>query len=193
KYEKVMDFEGNIIRADRLLEFVREIVTDYAVRQLLHNGIAGELSALTRFYLLYRWTFGESRVPFDDARKLAQSTGVDLEKEWNKGFIQKEKEFVRVLGPHEREFKKPEDIQDLIDVLHFVLLLWEKSRTEDLKRVLAETGYGTKDYFYRVAQAISETFYRNNESTEKKLLDGFLTGKDRYINEILKEQQGKIF
>jgi adenine-specific DNA methylase len=54
KYEKVMDYEGNIIRADKLLDFVREIVTDYAVRQILHNGIAGELSPLTRFYILWR-------------------------------------------------------------------------------------------------------------------------------------------
>ena len=39
KYEQVMDFEGEIIRADRLLDDVREIATDYAVRQILHNGI----------------------------------------------------------------------------------------------------------------------------------------------------------
>ena len=52
KYEKVMDFEGEIIRADRLLDDVREIATDYAVRQILHNGFAGEISDLTRFYVL---------------------------------------------------------------------------------------------------------------------------------------------
>ena len=46
KYEKVMDFEGEIIRADRLLDDVREIATDYAVRQILHNGFAGEISDL---------------------------------------------------------------------------------------------------------------------------------------------------
>ena len=49
KYEKVMDFEGKTIRADRLLDDVREIATDYAVRQILHNGFAGEISDLTRF------------------------------------------------------------------------------------------------------------------------------------------------
>ncbi|GFP36012.1 hypothetical protein HKBW3S43_01800, partial [Candidatus Hakubella thermalkaliphila] len=101
KYEKVMDYEGNIIRADKLLEFVREIVTDYAVRQILHNGIAGELSPLTRFYLLWRWTYQEAKVLFDNARKLAQSTGIDLTREWNKGFIIKDKEFIKVLGPQE--------------------------------------------------------------------------------------------
>ena len=87
KYEKVMDFEGEIIRADRLLDDVREIATDYAVRQILHNGFAGEISDLTRFYVLWRWEYGEARVDFDEARKLAQSCGVDLAQEWDgKGF-----------------------------------------------------------------------------------------------------------
>ena len=46
KYEQVMDYEGNVVRADRLLLDVRKIATDYAVRQILHNGFAGEISDL---------------------------------------------------------------------------------------------------------------------------------------------------
>ncbi len=189
KYEKVMSYEGNIIRADKLLEFVREVVTDYAVRQILHNGIAGEISSLTRFYLLWRWTFGEAKVEFDEARKLAQSTGIDLAKEWNKGFIKKDKEFIRVLGPHERNIKDLEGSNELIDTLHYVLLLWKDGRKEEMKGVLRESGFGDKDTFYRVAQAISETL--PIDSKEKKLLDGFLAGKERLIDEIKKE--GKLF
>ena len=110
KYEKVMDFEGKVIRADRLLDDVREIATDYAVRQILHNGFAGEISDLTRFYVLWRWEYGEARVHFDEARKLAQSCGVDLAQEWDgKGFIVKEKAFIRVLGPQSR---KVDDLED---------------------------------------------------------------------------------
>jgi adenine-specific DNA methylase len=182
KYEKVMDYEGNIIRADKLLDFVREIVTNYAVRQILHNGIAGELSPLTRFYLLYRWTYQEAKVHFDEARKLAQSTGIDLAKEWNKGFIIKDKEFIRVLGPQERDLKEIENSKELIDVLHYVLLLWKEGRKDDMKKVLSDSGFGNKDAFYRVAQAISETL--PNDSKEKKLLDGFLSGKEKLLSEI---------
>lgn len=182
KYEKVMDYEGNIVTAGTLLEYVREIVTDYAIRQILHNGIASELSPLTRFYILWRWTYGESKVEFDDARKLAQSTGIDIEKEWNKGFIKKEKEFIVVLGPHERKLEELETSFEMIDVLHRVLLYWKEGRKEEMKRVLSDTGYGTKDSFYKVAQAISETL--PIDSKEKKLLDGFLTGKDKLIEEV---------
>jgi len=160
KYKKIMDYEGREISAREMLEYVREVVTDYAVRQILHNGIAEELSSLTRFYILWRWTYGEAKVHFDDARKLAQSTGVNLEREWNK--------------------------------VHKVLLLWRAGRKEEMKELLIETGYGRKEAFYRVAQAISETL--PNDSKEKKLLDGFLSGRDKLVEEIRdKYKQRRLF
>jgi len=181
KYEKVMDYEGKVIRADKLLDFVRDVVTDYTVRQILHNGIAGELSPLTKFYLLHRWTYQEAKVHFDDARKLAQSTGINLAKEWNKGFIRKEKEFIRILGPQERDLKEVKN-NELIDVLHRVLILWKEGKREEMKKILVESSWGNKDAFYRVAQAISETLPL--ESREKKFLDGFLSGKEKILSEM---------
>jgi adenine-specific DNA methylase len=192
KYEKVMDYEGNIIRADKLLEFVREKVTEYAVKQILHNGIAGKLSPLTKFYILWRWSFREAKIEFDEAKKLAQSIGVHLEKEWNKSFIKKDKNYIKVLGPQERKLEDIENMEkkDLIDVLHQVLILWSQGRREEMKMVLKETGYGENDAFYRVAQAISETL--PIDSKEKRLLDGFLSGKDKLISEV-KSEQGRLF
>jgi len=186
KYKEVRDLEGNIIRAEKLLEFIRSIVTDYVVRQVLHDGIAGELLPLTKFYILWRWTYGEQIVHFDDARKLAQGVGVDLTSEWNRGFIRKEKEFIRVLGPQDRKLGEIRRSDELIDVLHRVLILWKEGKNEELKKVLTETGWGVKDTFYRVAQAISETL--PPESREKKLLDGFLSGKERIISEVESEK-----
>ena len=192
RYKKVMDYEGNMIRADKLLEFVRGVVTEYAVKQIIHNGIAGELSPLTKFYILWRWTFREAKVEFDEARKLAQSLGVNLEIEWNKSFIKKEKDYIKVLGPQERKIEEIENLKDkdLIDVLHHVLLLWAQGKRDEMKKVLSESGWGNNENFYRVAQAISETLPL--DSKEKKLLDGFLSGKDKLITEInnLKEKQG---
>ena len=54
--------------------------------------------------------------------------------------------------------------------------------------VLAESGYGDKEAFYRVAQAVSETL--SIENKEKKLLDGFLAGRERVREEI---KQGQLF
>ncbi|MEM2272452.1 MAG: DUF1156 domain-containing protein, partial [Archaeoglobaceae archaeon] len=169
RYEKVMDYEGNVIRADKLLEYIREVVTDYAVHQILHNGLAEKLSPLTRFYLLWRWTFKEAKAHFDDARKLAQSVGLDLERVWNRSFIEKKNEFIRVLGPQERKLEDVEDSDEMIDVLHHVLLLWQQGRRAEMKQKLIESGFGMNEGFYKVAQAISETL--SNDSREKKLLD----------------------
>lgn len=194
RYEKVMDYEGEIVRADRLLSDVRRIATDYAVRQILHNGFSGEITELTRFYVLYRWSYGAAKVQFDDAHKLAMSCNIDVAEEWGRirGFIKKEKEFVRVLGPQER---RPDDLKnpsELIDVLHRVLLLWEKSERDEMVSLLRDSGYGKGEAFYRVAQAVSETLPIENK--EKKLLDGFLAGRERLREEVRKEQvQTRLF
>ena len=189
KYEKVIDFEGEVIRADRLLDDVREIATDYAVRQILHNGFAGEISDLTRFYVLWRWEYGEARVPFDEARKLAQSCGIDISQEWSgNSFVKKEKQFIRVLGPQTRTLNDLSDTDELIDVLHHVLLLWEKSQRDEMLHILRDSGFGDSEAFYRVAQAISETLPIENR--EKKLLDGFLAGREKVREDI---RQGQLF
>ncbi|MGC9030821.1 MAG: DUF1156 domain-containing protein, partial [Desulfomonilaceae bacterium] len=186
KYEQVMDYEGNIVRADRLLDDVQEIATNYAVRQILHNGFAGEISDLTRFYVLWRWEFGEAKVHFDEARKLAQSCGIDLALEWGRNsFIKKEKEFIRVLGPDKRDIDGLKKSPELIDALHHALLLWEKGRRDDMMALLQTSGYGQSEAFYRVAQAVSGTLPMG--SKEKQLLDGFLSGRDRIKEDIQRE------
>jgi putative DNA methylase len=48
RYNKVMTYEGELIRADRILELIRQTITDYVIKQIFHNGIAQVLSALTR-------------------------------------------------------------------------------------------------------------------------------------------------
>ena len=190
KYEKVMDYEGNIIRANRLLADVRKIVTDFAVRQILHNGFAGEITDLTRFYVLYRWEFGAAKAPFDEARKLAQSCSIDLALEWNRhGFIKKEKEYIRVLGPQDRNSDSLKNFSEMIDVLHKALLLWEHSKRQEMVTLLQESGFGNSEAFYRVAQAISETL--PNDNKEKKLLDGFLSGRERLKEEVKTIQKQK--
>ncbi len=181
KYQQVMDYEGNLVRADRLLDEVRAIAADFAVRQILHNGFAAELSPLARFYLLWRWNYGEAVLPFDEANKLAHSCGLDLNLCFNKHTcVRKEKEFVRLLGPQARRLDDLKEPSDLIDVLHKALLLWERSERDAMMQVLVESGFGHREAFYRLAQAISETL--PVESKEKKLLDGFLVSR-RHLQE----------
>ena len=55
-------------------------------------------------------------------------------------------------------------------------------------RSSGNSSYGDSEAFYRVAQAISETLHI--DSREKKLLDGFLAGRERVREQI---RQGLLF
>jgi putative DNA methylase len=189
KYEKVVDDNDNTISTLKLLDDIRKIVTDYAINKVIKGEFSEEISQMTRFYILWRWSYGETKIPFDDAKKMAQSVGIDLEHEWNKGFIVKEKEFIRVLGPDERTEKGLLDSHDLIDILHKTLLIWKKEKKDDVDKFLEENGYKNSEVFKRVAQAISESLPL--ESIEKKWLDGFLTSFK--LEDSQNESQSKLF
>ena len=91
---------------------------------------------------------------------------------------------ISVEGPIKRDKMLLKNSKELIDVIHYVCLLWKEGKKDEMKFVLKESGYGNNEVFYRVSQAISETL--PNSSSEKKLIEGFLAGKDRiiqYVNE----------
>lgn len=187
KYESVIDYEGKVVRANKLLEDVRVIVTDYAVKKILHNGFATGISDLTRFYVLCRWEFKAAKIPFDEVNKLAHSCHIELADFWQtKSLIKKDKEFVLILGPQDREIEDIKDSGELVDVLHYAIKLWEKGKKAEMQKVLNETGYAKSDAFFRVAQAIAETL--PNESKEKKLLEGFLNLREK-ISESFKADE----
>lgn len=191
RYEKIIDDEGNVIRADKLLEDIRRIVTDYAVKQVLHNGFTTEITPLTRFYVLWRWAYGGVKLEFDDALKLARGVGIDLTEEWNRGFIKKDKEFINILGPEDRDIDELNGSHELIDVLHNVVLLWNKGKNDEAVEILKGTGFGKSDVFYKVAQAISESLPNGRE---KKLLEVFLSGKERITEHVREESvQRRLF
>jgi putative DNA methylase len=191
QYSRVERLSGEEVTVKELLEYVRQVVSDFALERILRDGHLAGVDAETRFYLLWRWAYKNLRTHFDDARKLAQAVGVELTEQWGRGgFVKKEKEFVRVLGPRERtlEFRSHASgsgsmaatLQSapMIDILHRCLLLWEKGDRKSIGELLAETGYGGQDVFWQVAQAISEVLPEGDK--ERQLLQGFLYGRREY-------------
>lgn len=177
KYDRVVDDSGEQITTLHLLEEIRKNVVNFAIGQVLDGGFGGKISEMTRFYVLWRWSYGDAKVPFDDALKMAQGTGINIEQQYNKGFIEKDKEFIRVLGPTKRDMERL-DSHEMIDMLHKAVLLWKNNKRKDMLRILNEGKFGGPDAFYRLAQAISES---NAGSEESRLLDGFLSGKDGVV------------
>jgi len=190
KYLKVEKLSGEEVSVQELLEYVRKIVSEFALERVLKRADLGGVDAETRFYLLWRWTFGNAKVHFDDAIKLSRPMGVELTQLWDGGsFVKKEKEFIRVPNPQERAkdsaFLKKTKFTSIVDVLHYVLVLWERGEREKIKEILNETGYAGNEIFWQTAQAISEILPQGDK--EKQLLQGFLYGKEVYV----KEARGK--
>ena len=172
KYEEVTDFEGNPIRADRMLRDIRQLTATYAVAQVGQNA-----SQLTQFYLFSRQEHGEKRVQFDAANQLARSLGIDLTAEWGeRKFICQEGSFVRVLGAHERHIDDVADSEELIDVLHHALLLWRSGEREAMVQSLARGEVGVNELIWNVAQAVSLALPL--EAEERRWLEGWLADRE---------------
>jgi adenine-specific DNA methylase len=184
RYESVEKPSGEKVSAEELLHTVREIVSDYALRRVLKARIES-VDEETRFYLIYRFNYGQARIPYDDARKLAQAVGISLE---SSSIIKKSGEFVSVLSADERDITGKE--KTMIDVLHSCLN-YQKNDRISMAKLLKEKGYLNSNDFWQVAQAISDVL--PDEDKEKQTLQVLTFGKESITGaEKLDKQQKRL-
>ncbi len=199
RYQRVETYSGEPVGIDQLLTFIRKTATNFLVHHLLKGASGGSIDKEAQFYLTYRWTYLDNKVPFDDAMKIAHAEGVDLEQLWGKGgFVNKSGATTEVLGPKQRGEIK--EINHMVDALHRACQLWEKGDKPGLASLLGHTGYGQDGAFWQFGQAIAECLLEG--SKEKQLLEGLLIGKENYMAasaEVARKaaepklQQGKLF
>ena len=170
KYAKVVKLSGETVSVQELLDFARRVTAEFTVRQILENGHLGAVDPETQFYLLWRWSYGQKNLEFDEARKLAQARGVDLELLSRKGLVRIQRGITRLLPPEERQ-RWPERPQTMIDALQLAAVLWMRGQEKELDELLGNT-YGHLEAFWQVAQAIAETL--PEEEKERRLLHGLL-------------------
>jgi adenine-specific DNA methylase len=180
RYARVERYSGEVVGTGELLHYIRQVATDFLVHRLLRDASSEAIDAEAQFYLTFRWTYLENRVPYDDARKIASAEGVDLERLWGKGgFVRKRGANVEVLGPQRRG--AVEEVEHMVDAMHRACQLWEAGERAELARLLAQTGYGASGAFWQFCQAVAECLIEG--SKEKQLLEGLLIGKDGYVRE----------
>ena len=182
-YERVEKLSGEQVTTGELLDYIRAVSTDFMVGKLLKDASAANIDKISEFYLAYRWTFQDNTVEFDDARKLASASGIDLEELWGPGgVVRKSGSKISVLGPKQRDnVDRP---KNMVDVMHKVLLLWEAGKKDDITELLSSTGLGTDPAFKQFCQAVAESLMNGNK--EKQLLEGFLIGIDSYARQGIK-------
>ena len=191
KYEEVIDENDNVIRADRMIGDIREILERFDGEQA---GVGG--TQLTRFYLRWRREHGEKSVLFNDARELSISLGIELAEEWGEGsFIQQKRTNVRVLGPQERELHDVSDSAELIDILHHALLLWRAGNRSEMIQCLSKEGIGLNELIWNVAHQIRAAL--PIDSQERQWLEGWIADRttiQREVQNLLEQpEEGKLF
>ena len=178
RYERVETYSGERVGTDQLLAFIRQVSTDFLVNRLLKDAGGESIDKEAQFYLTFRWTYLENKVPYDDARKIASAEGVDLERLWGRGgFVKKSGANVEVMGPRKRGEVK--EVKNMVDAMHLACQLWERGQKAELTRMLGATGYGQSSAFWQFSQAVAECLI--NGSKEKQLLEGLLINKDGYM------------
>jgi len=181
RYERVETAGGTKYEVLDLLDFIRDVATDFLVRLLLEDATTEAVDKPSQFYLTYRWTYGDNRVEFDDARRIATAEGVRLDTlSGDGGFVDSARKYVTVLGPRDKNRKRldAEDVDNLVDAVHRACQLWERGENEELDRWLQEGGYAGSNAFWQYCQAVAECLTNGNK--EKQLLEGLLLRKDRY-------------
>ena len=196
RYAKVTRLTGEEVSVGQFLDEVRGIVTDYALSQILHGVKTGQIDPETRFHVLWKWSYGDGKVPADEAFKLAQALGIPTETMWDKtGVLEKAGENVLALPIAKR--MRIKDLGDpnvdgspasMIDVLHRCCGYRDRGDTAGLAEFLARSGHAKSEKLWTVAQAISEVLPDGDK--EKQLLQGLLNQRDK-VEEEMKE--GRLF
>jgi putative DNA methylase len=179
RYARVEKLSGEEVTVAELLEYVRKVVAEFALERILRGAELSGVDPLTRFYLLWRWTYNHARVPFDEARKLAAGAGIELTAHWGPGgLVAKDGKHVRVRSPMERakdpRFAARTEFLTMVDAMHRAAALWMENRSAELREHLSAT-YGENEVFWQVVQAVSEVLPEGDK--ERQILQGLLAGR----------------
>lgn len=169
KYQRVLDNQGNEVSLKKQWNYIRNFITDYIINSVLGFETSTNLKSRTKFYILWRWIYQDSKLKFDEAQKLARSVGLSLSNNQIQGFIVKNKDIIYLKGPDERSPQSIENSKELIDVLHYLCLLWKQGKKDEIKTTLEKND---ANKIFIVAQTLSKIL--PNENPEKMLIEGFL-------------------
>jgi adenine-specific DNA methylase len=194
KYEQVKKLDGEPVTVGRFLDEVRGLVTTYALAKILRTTHTGTIDPESRFYVVWKWSYGDSKVPADEAFKLAQALGMNTEIMWDRtGVLEKSSENVQAVPVAKRMKVKNLGEPDsnsapasLIDVLHRMCVFRETGDTAGMTEYLTRSGQAQNPALWLVAQAVSEILLDGDK--EKQLMQGLLNQKEQ-----LAEAQGRLF
>ena len=184
RYERVVRLSGEEVTVGQFLDEVRDLVTHYALGKIVKGGQVGHIDAESQFYVVWKWSYADAKVPADEAFKLSQALGFSTEQMWDKtGVLEKSGQNVAAMDVATRmkiknlgEPKADGVPSSLIDVLHRLCAFRDKGDATGAGEFLARSGHGKSQTLWLVAQAVSETLPDGDK--EKQLIQGLLNQRD---------------
>jgi adenine-specific DNA methylase len=194
KFARVTKLSGEEVSVGQFLDEVRGLVTGYALTKILKTTHTSDIDAETRFYVVWKWSYGGEKVVADEAFKLAQALGMSTNVMWDRtGVLEKSGENVAAVSVEKR--KKIKDLGEpaptgspasLIDVLHRLCAFREKGDATGMAEFLGRSGQVQNPSLWLVAQAVSEILPDGDK--EKQLMQGLLNQREK-----LQDEQGLLF
>ena len=79
KYERVTKLSGEEVTVGQFLDEVRSLVSNYALAKILKTTHTGIIDRESRFYVVWKWSYADAKVPADESFKLSQALGLNSE------------------------------------------------------------------------------------------------------------------
>lgn len=183
RYQSVRKLSGEVVSVADLLDLVQEAVADYTLSRVLNGRYKmGTVDAPTRFYVMYRWSYGGEKLLFDDARRLAQALGAEVNDLIHRdGILKQSGDSVTMPSATDRkqqehlgEAGRDSAVPPVIDVLHRAVLIWQDGDRRALAEYLAQHALGREEEVHTVAQALVNVL--PNGDRERQMLENFLQG-----------------
>jgi adenine-specific DNA methylase len=188
KSERVTKLSGEEVTVGQFLDEVRSLVTNYALTKILHTPHTVAIDPESCFYVVWKWSYGDAKVPADESFKLSQALGMHTEEMWDRtGVLEKSGENVQTIPISKRMRVKAlgeptahGTPASLIDVLHRLCAFREQGDTQDMAQFLSQSGQANNPTLWLVAQAISEILPDGDK--EKQLMQGLLNQREGLVD-----------
>jgi adenine-specific DNA methylase len=196
KYETVTKLSGEKVKVGHFLDEVRGLVSNYALAKILKTAQATAIDPESRFYVVWKWAYGNSKVPAGESFTLSMALGVPTETMWDRtGVLEKAGENVHAMPIAKRmkikdlgEPNTDRTANSIINVLHRLCVFRERNDTDGMAQFLGRSGQGNNSALWLVAQAISEILPDGDK--EKQLMQGLLNQKEK-LEQVV--GQGRLF
>jgi adenine-specific DNA methylase len=159
RYARVVRLSGEQVTVGQFLDEVRSLVTGYALNKILKTAQTASIDLESRFYVIWKWSYGDAKVPADESFKLAMAIGIPTEEMWDRtGVLAKSGENVQAMPIGKRikvkNLGEPNvngASASLIEVLHRMCAFREMGDTPGMAEFLGRSGHANNHSLWLVA------------------------------------------